>query len=55
MSDKHLRILGGHFISGENIILATAEVAIQTVEDAEFIRKFDEETGFPLFNFIQNE
>lgn len=55
MSDKHLRILGGHFISGENIILATAEVAIQTVEDAEFIRKFDIETGFPLFNFIQNE
>lgn len=53
MSDKQLRILGGHFIPDENIVLATAEVAIQAVEDVEFIRRFDVETGFPLFNFIQ--
>lgn len=53
MSDKKLRILGGHFIPDENIVLATAEVSIQAVEDVEFIRKFDEETGFPLFSFIQ--
>lgn len=53
MSDEQLRILGGHFIPNENIILATAEVAIQAVDNAEFIRKFDIETGFPLFNFFQ--
>lgn len=53
MSDKQLRILGGHFIPDENIVLATAEVAIQAVEGVEFIRRFDVETGFPLFNFIQ--
>jgi len=53
MSDKQLKILGGHFIPDENIVLATAEVSILAVEDVEFVRKFDEETGFPLFSFIQ--
>ncbi len=53
MGDKNLRIIGGHFLPNENKILATAEVMIQAVEEAEFIRKYDKETGFSLFHFIQ--
>lgn len=54
MVDKNLTIHGGHFIPEGNRVLATVEIMIQIVEDGEFLRKFDEETGFPLFHFIQN-
>lgn len=53
MGDKNLRIIGGHFLPRENKVLATVEVMIQGVEESEFIRKYDEETGFPLFSFIK--
>jgi len=53
LADKDMRVIGGHFVSQGNIVLATAEVMIHAVEDAGFIRKYDEETGFPLFNFIK--
>jgi len=49
LSDKYMRVFGGHFIDGGNIIAATAEIAIHEVENAEFNRGFDEETGFKLF------
>lgn len=49
VSDSYMRVFGGHFIEGGNIIAATAEIVIHEIEDAEFIRSFDEETGFRLF------
>lgn len=49
LSDKDMRVFGGHFIDGGNIVAATAEIAIHEVESAEFHRGFDEETGFKLF------
>lgn len=55
MADKNLRIIGGHFIPKDNKVLATAEVMIQAVQGVKFIRKYNEETGFQLFNFIQNQ
>jgi len=32
-----------------NIVAATAEIIIHELEEAEFVRQFDEETGFRLF------
>lgn len=52
MVDSRLKIIGGHFVPG-NKILATAEIMIQSVEDAELVRKYDKEIGFPLFHFIK--
>lgn len=51
MGDKDLKIIGGHFLPNENKILATAEVMILEIGEAEFIKKYDEVTGFELFNF----
>ncbi len=49
LSDKDMRVLGGHVIEGGNIVAATAEIVIHELEEAEFIRQFDEQTGFKLF------
>lgn len=49
LSDKYMRVFGGHFIDGGNDILATAEIVIHEVDNAENHRIFDESTGFCLF------
>ncbi len=49
VSDKYMRIFGGHTIEGGNIVAATAEIIIHELEEAEFVRQYDEETGFRLF------
>ena len=49
VSDKYMRVFGGHFVEGGNIIAATAEIVIHEIEGAEYQRKFDEQTGFKLF------
>lgn len=49
VSDKYMRIFGGHFIQGGNDIAATAEIIIHEIDNAELRRSFDKETGFPLF------
>ena len=49
VSDKYMRVFGGHFTEGGNIVAATGEIVIHELEDAEFIRSFDEESGFRLF------
>jgi len=48
VSDRYMRVYGGHFVEGGNIVAATAEIVIHEV-DAEFNRQFDEQTGFHLF------
>lgn len=52
MGNKNMEIVGGHFIPDGNLILATAEVAIMEVTEGQFIRRFDMDIGFPLFNII---
>lgn len=49
VSDKYMRIFGGHFIEGGNLIAATGEIVIHEIDNAEIKRKFDEQTGFKLF------
>jgi len=49
VSDKYMRVYGGHFVEGGNIVAATAEIVIHEIENAEYIRQFDEQTGFRLF------
>lgn len=49
VSDKYMRVFGGHFVEGGNIVAATGEIVIHEIENAEYKRKFDEQTGFKLF------
>jgi uncharacterized protein len=48
-SDKEMRVWGGHFVPGGNIVLATLDFIIQEVSGLEMLRKFDDETGFEQF------
>ena len=38
VSDKYMRVFGGHLIDGGNAIAATAEIAIHEIDNAEFHR-----------------
>ena len=49
VSDKDLRVWGGHFLAGGNIVLATLDCVIQEVCGVEMLRKFEDETGFVQF------
>lgn len=49
ISDKYMRVFGGHFIEGGNEILATAEFVIHEIDGVDYKREYDEETGFSLF------
>lgn len=49
VSDKYMRVFGGHFTDGGNDIAATAEIVIHEIDNAELHRSFDEGTGFNLF------
>ena len=49
VSDRYMRIFGGHLVEGGSKVAATAEIVIHELTDTKYIRKFDEETGFNLF------
>lgn len=49
VSDNNMRVFGGHTVEGGNIVAATGEIIIHELDEAEFIRQFDEQTGFRLF------
>lgn len=49
VSDKYMRVFGGHFVDGGNEILATAELVIHELEGVENKREYDDGTGFFLF------
>jgi predicted DNA-binding protein with PD1-like motif len=49
MSDKYMRLFGGHFVEGGNPILATMEIMIQELDGVKLLRGLDQETGFTLF------
>lgn len=49
VSDRYMRIFGGHLIEGGSKVAATAEIVIHELSNTKYIRKFDEETGFNLF------
>lgn len=55
MGDKDLKIIGGHFLPDKNKILVTAEITIIEVSQAQFIRSYDEDTEFELFNFYSDK
>lgn len=50
VSDKYMRVFGGHTVEGGNMVAATAEIIIHEIDDAKYIRSFDEGTGFNLFS-----
>lgn len=47
-ADKAGRAFGGHLAPGT--VIFACEYVIQTLEGRQFIRKFDEETGLPLWD-----
>ena len=50
LAGSDMKPVAGHLADrGENRVLATAEVVINGFSGAEFVRSFDEETGFVLF------
>ena len=49
VSDRYMRIFGGHLVEGGSKVAATAEIVIHEIKDTKYIRSFDEETGFNLF------
>lgn len=49
VSDPNMRVFGGHTVEGGNIVAATGEIIIHELDEAEYIRQFDEQTGFRLF------
>ena len=53
ISDSAMKVYGGHFLTGGNPVLATAEILVQEITDVRMIREQDEETGFPLFKFYK--
>lgn len=52
VSDKYMKIYGGHIMKEESLVSATLEVTIVELPDAKIVRKYDDETGFSVFNFI---
>jgi len=49
VSDKYMRVFGGHFVEGGNEILATAEFVIHEIVGVENKREYDKDTGFFIF------
>lgn len=49
VSDPNMKVFGGHTVEGGNIVAATGEIIIHELDEAEYIRQFDEQTGFRLF------
>lgn len=49
VSDPDMKVFGGHTIEGGNIVAATGEIIIHELDEVEYIRQFDEHTGFRLF------
>ncbi|WP_312700724.1 DNA-binding protein [Sedimentibacter sp.] len=52
VSDRYMRVYGGHFVEGENPIAVTGEIVIHEIGDSDLIRKPDEETGFTIFKIV---
>ena len=55
MGDKNLKIIGGHFLPNENKVLVTAEVTIIEMSQVQFVRRYDDDTEFEIFNFYSNK
>lgn len=56
IADSDMKPVAGHLVdSGANIVLATAEMVINSFSGAEFSRSFDEETAFVLFKVPSSE
>ena len=51
LSGPDMRLFGGHLVENGNPVLATAEITIQEIVGVEMKRRYDEETGFVLFQF----
>ena len=51
LSGPDMRLFGGHLVENGNPVLATAEITIQELLGVEMKRRYDEETGFVLFQF----
>ncbi|MCM3323565.1 PPC domain-containing DNA-binding protein [Cytobacillus kochii] len=49
--DHRKTINGGHFLEGTNTVAITIEYTIYVTDEIQPVRKFDESTGFTLFNF----
>lgn len=49
VSDRYMKVFGGHFVEGGNLVAATGEIVIHEIENVELERSFDEESGFSIF------
>jgi hypothetical protein len=48
VADRHNRVFAGHFVEGENFVLANLEVAIAEIEGVKMGRAFEPELGGEL-------
>jgi predicted DNA-binding protein with PD1-like motif len=51
LSGPDMKLFGGHLVENGNPVLVTAEITMQEILGAEMKRRYDEKTGFVLFQF----
>ncbi len=49
MSDKDMKVYGGHVVDDGNIVLATMDLVLNEIKDINLARKYDENSGFYFF------
>ncbi len=49
MSDKDMRVYGGHILDEGNIVLATMDLVLNEIKGINLARKYDNESGFYFF------
>src|SRR6056297_129183 len=49
MSDKDMKVYGGHVVDDGNIVLATIDLVLNEIKDINLARKYDKNSGFYFF------
>ncbi len=49
MSDKDMKVYGGHVVDDGNIVLATIDLVLNEISDINLARKYDKDSGFYFF------
>ncbi len=50
LSDRNGNAYGGHMVEGMNKVLMTTDVIVGVLDKIDMIRRYDEETGVPMFH-----
>lgn len=55
ISDKDMKVYGGHFLEDGNPVFATMEVLIVSFENVQIVRELEETVGLPIFQVIDEQ